>query len=73
MFGPRISKSGKFLLKPRVRYLGKFAPREINLLYGMHVANLVASVQPIFYAIEDQNLTNDDKVNFCLNVEQLMK
>ena len=35
MFGLLISKLRKFLLKLRVDHLGKFAPREIDLLYGM--------------------------------------
>ena len=32
--GLRISKSGKFLLKLRAHHSGKFAPWEINPLYG---------------------------------------
>ena len=36
LFGSRISKLGKFLLKPRVQHSGKFAPRENNPLYSIY-------------------------------------
>ena len=46
LFGLWISKSGKFLLKLRTDHSGKFAPREINPLYGVMVddGNIQADV-----------------------------
>ena len=35
-----ISKSGKYLLKLRAHYSGKFAPQEINPLYGIRIKGI---------------------------------